>query len=157
MQKKLWIEFESDNKVLDLGAMANPMFKMKGPNMINDSFAPHFPLKHAQKDMKYVQLPPQTSVITASAFPSNFLIYSPIDHFSLVCRFDYLSFLILLGLKLRRRIITRRLALDLATSLGVSLPTTSASDAQYQSVLAERGDEDFSAVYVASKKAKKNP
>ena len=34
--------------------MANPMFKMKGPNMINDSFAPHFPLKHAQKDMKYV-------------------------------------------------------------------------------------------------------
>ena len=39
-------------KVLDLGAMANPMFKMKGPNMINDSFAPHFPLKHAQKDMK---------------------------------------------------------------------------------------------------------
>lgn len=39
-------------KVLDLGAMANPMFKMKGPNMINDSFDPHFPLKHAQKDMK---------------------------------------------------------------------------------------------------------
>jgi 3-hydroxyisobutyrate dehydrogenase-like beta-hydroxyacid dehydrogenase len=50
-----------------------------------------------------------------------------------------------------------RLALDLATSLGVSLPTTSACDAQYQSVLEERGDEDFSAVYVASKKAKKNP
>lgn len=45
-----------NNKVLDLGAMANPMFKMKGPNMINDSFAPHFPLKHAQKDMKYVTL-----------------------------------------------------------------------------------------------------
>ena len=54
-------------------------------------------------------------------------------------------------------LISYRLALDLATSLGVSLPTTSACDAQYQSVLAERGDEDFSAVYVASKKAKKNP
>ena len=39
-------------QVLDLGAMANPMFKMKGPNMINQTFAPHFPLKHAQKDMQ---------------------------------------------------------------------------------------------------------
>lgn len=47
-------EFNLNNQVLDLGAMANPMFKMKGPNMIKDSFAPHFPLKHAQKDMKYV-------------------------------------------------------------------------------------------------------
>lgn len=32
--------------------MANPMFKGKGPNMINKAFAPHFPLKHAQKDMR---------------------------------------------------------------------------------------------------------
>ena len=32
--------------------MANPMFKGKGPNMINKTFAPHFPLKHAQKDMQ---------------------------------------------------------------------------------------------------------
>lgn len=39
-------------EVLDLGAMANPMFKMKGPNMINGNYAAHFPLKHAQKDMK---------------------------------------------------------------------------------------------------------
>jgi hypothetical protein len=38
--------------VLDLGAMACPLFKMKGPNMIKDSFPPHFPLKHAQKDMR---------------------------------------------------------------------------------------------------------
>lgn len=39
-------------EVLDLGAMANPMFKMKGPNMINANYGAHFPLKHAQKDMK---------------------------------------------------------------------------------------------------------
>ena len=39
-------------EVLDLGAMANPMFKMKGPNMINANYSAHFPLKHAQKDMK---------------------------------------------------------------------------------------------------------
>ena len=39
-------------QILDMGAMANPMFKGKGPTMINKSFPPHFPLKHAQKDMR---------------------------------------------------------------------------------------------------------
>lgn len=40
-------------QVLDLGAMANPLFKMKGANFMNDKHDPHFPLKHAQKDMKF--------------------------------------------------------------------------------------------------------
>jgi glyoxylate/succinic semialdehyde reductase len=40
-------------QVLDLGAMANPMFKMKGPNMISGEYATNFPLKHAQKDMRF--------------------------------------------------------------------------------------------------------
>ena len=39
-------------EVLDLGAMSNPMFKMKGPNMIKGNLPAHFPLKHAQKDMR---------------------------------------------------------------------------------------------------------
>ena len=39
-------------EVLDLGAMANPLFKAKGPNMINANYDPHFPLKHAQKDLQ---------------------------------------------------------------------------------------------------------
>ncbi|KAG8388817.1 hypothetical protein BUALT_Bualt02G0164500 [Buddleja alternifolia] len=38
--------------VLDLGAIANPMFKMKGPSMVNSSYSPAFPLKHQQKDMR---------------------------------------------------------------------------------------------------------
>ncbi|KAF5821906.1 putative 6-phosphogluconate dehydrogenase, NADP-binding, 6-phosphogluconate dehydrogenase, domain 2 [Helianthus annuus] len=38
--------------VLDLGAIANPMFKMKGPSMIQNSYSPAFPLKHQQKDMR---------------------------------------------------------------------------------------------------------
>ncbi|GAB4841589.1 Putative oxidoreductase glyr1 [Ancistrocladus abbreviatus] len=38
--------------VLDLGAMANPMFKLKGPSMIKNSYSPAFPLKHQQKDMR---------------------------------------------------------------------------------------------------------
>lgn len=36
----------------DLGAIANPMFKMKGPAMIKNSYPPAFPLKHQQKDMR---------------------------------------------------------------------------------------------------------
>ncbi|VFQ86350.1 unnamed protein product [Cuscuta campestris] len=38
--------------VLDLGAVANPMFKMKGPSMIKNNYSPAFPLKHQQKDMR---------------------------------------------------------------------------------------------------------
>ncbi|CAI0459368.1 unnamed protein product [Linum tenue] len=35
-----------------LGAIATPMFKGKGPNMIKSNFSPAFPLKHQQKDMR---------------------------------------------------------------------------------------------------------
>lgn len=40
-------------EVLNLGAMANPMFQLKGPNMIKDTHPTHFPLKHAQKDIRF--------------------------------------------------------------------------------------------------------
>ncbi len=39
-------------EVLDLGAMANPMFKLKGPKILQNDHAPNFPLRHAHKDMK---------------------------------------------------------------------------------------------------------
>ena len=38
--------------VLDQGAMANPMFKLKGPKILSADHATAFPLKHAYKDMK---------------------------------------------------------------------------------------------------------
>ncbi|KAJ9697620.1 hypothetical protein PVL29_009445 [Vitis rotundifolia] len=38
--------------VLDLGGIANPMFRLKGPTMIQNSYSPAFPLKHQQKDMR---------------------------------------------------------------------------------------------------------
>ncbi|CAI8583903.1 unnamed protein product [Vicia faba] len=38
--------------VLDLGAISNGMFKLKGPSMLKKSYAPAFPLKHQQKDMR---------------------------------------------------------------------------------------------------------
>jgi glyoxylate/succinic semialdehyde reductase len=38
--------------VLDSGAMANPMFKLKGPQIVQRSFPTAFPLKHAQKDLR---------------------------------------------------------------------------------------------------------
>lgn len=39
-------------EVIDAGAMANPMFKLKGPQIAQGAFAPAFPLKHMQKDMR---------------------------------------------------------------------------------------------------------
>ena len=39
-------------KVLDLAAVANPMFKLKGPKMLQGDYAPNFPLQHAHKDMR---------------------------------------------------------------------------------------------------------
>ncbi|KAE8675184.1 putative oxidoreductase GLYR1 [Hibiscus syriacus] len=38
--------------VLDLGGIANPMFRGKGPAMLRDDYSPAFPLKHQQKDMR---------------------------------------------------------------------------------------------------------
>lgn len=39
-------------EVLGLGAMANPMFAMKGPSISSRAYPPAFPLKHQQKDMR---------------------------------------------------------------------------------------------------------
>jgi 3-hydroxyisobutyrate dehydrogenase-like beta-hydroxyacid dehydrogenase len=39
-------------EVMDAGAMANPMFKMKGAQIAQGSFDPAFPLKHMQKDLR---------------------------------------------------------------------------------------------------------
>lgn len=42
-------------EVLDLGAMSNPIFRGKGPNMTAEkrNYAPNFPLEHQQKDMRF--------------------------------------------------------------------------------------------------------
>ena len=39
-------------EILGLGAMANPMFALKGPLMNAGKYSPAFPLKHQQKDMR---------------------------------------------------------------------------------------------------------
>jgi 3-hydroxyisobutyrate dehydrogenase-like beta-hydroxyacid dehydrogenase len=38
--------------VLDAGAMSNPMFRLKGPQILQGNFPPAFPLKHMQKDLR---------------------------------------------------------------------------------------------------------
>ena len=40
-------------EVIGMAAIANPMFAGKGPSMLTGNFSPHFPLKHAQKDMRF--------------------------------------------------------------------------------------------------------
>jgi len=39
-------------EVVSLGAIAAPMFALKGPTMVEGAYAPAFPLKHQLKDMK---------------------------------------------------------------------------------------------------------
>lgn len=39
-------------EVLGLGAMANPMFALKGPALQARSYPTAFPLKHQQKDLR---------------------------------------------------------------------------------------------------------
>lgn len=44
-------------EVLDSGAVANPMFRLKGPQIAaNKEFPPAFPLKHMQKDLRLALL-----------------------------------------------------------------------------------------------------
>jgi len=38
--------------VLDAGALANPMFRGKGPRMMDGEYSVAFPLKHMQKDLR---------------------------------------------------------------------------------------------------------
>ena len=52
LAKALDLPLDSLLQVLDQGAMSNPMFRGKGPLMLKDNYAPNFPLKHAQKDMR---------------------------------------------------------------------------------------------------------
>ncbi len=40
-----------------------------------------------------------------------------------------------------------RLALELAKSVGITLPTSTAANTVYESLLHDRGDDDFSAVH----------
>lgn len=39
-------------EVLDAGALANPMFRVKGPMLLDGDFQTSFPLKHMQKDLR---------------------------------------------------------------------------------------------------------
>jgi 3-hydroxyisobutyrate dehydrogenase-like beta-hydroxyacid dehydrogenase len=43
-------------QVLSQGAIDNPMFRLKGPLMVDGNFSPAFPLKHMQKDMRLALL-----------------------------------------------------------------------------------------------------
>ena len=66
---------DADNgllKVLDLGIMSNGLFKLKGPKMLKGDHAPNFPLKHAQKDMRFaLQLGDQVSTPLPLAAAAN--------------------------------------------------------------------------------------
>ncbi|CAL1408031.1 unnamed protein product [Linum trigynum] len=58
--------------ILDVGAMATPLLKAKGPNMIKSNFPTAFPLKHQQKDMRLaLALGDENAVSTPVAAAAN--------------------------------------------------------------------------------------
>lgn len=66
------IPLEQLLEVLDLGAMSNPMFRLKGPNMMADTHPTNFPLKHQQKDMRLaLDLASQKGVVLPTSTAAN--------------------------------------------------------------------------------------
>jgi 3-hydroxyisobutyrate dehydrogenase-like beta-hydroxyacid dehydrogenase len=58
--------------VLDAGALSNPMFRLKGPQIEEESFPPAFPLKHMQKDLRLaLALGDQLAISTPAAAVAN--------------------------------------------------------------------------------------
>nr|WP_319394465.1 NAD(P)-dependent oxidoreductase [uncultured Desulfobacter sp.] len=53
---KIGLDIADILDVIDQGAITCPMFKLKGPLMIEENFSPAFPLKHMQKDMRLALL-----------------------------------------------------------------------------------------------------
>jgi len=63
-------------EVLAQGAIANPMFSLKGPLMADGKFQVAFPLKHMQKDMRLAQLLADEFAqgVSAAAVANNYYI-----------------------------------------------------------------------------------
>lgn len=53
---KLGLDMTDILRVLAEGAINNPMFQLKGPQMLENNFQPAFPLKHMQKDLRLALL-----------------------------------------------------------------------------------------------------
>jgi 3-hydroxyisobutyrate dehydrogenase-like beta-hydroxyacid dehydrogenase len=74
--KKSGLNMNDIIEVLDHGAIANPMFRLKGPMMAENNFPTAFPLKHMQKDMRLALLMGDEkgqSLYTAGAANSSFI------------------------------------------------------------------------------------
>ncbi|MCB9640092.1 MAG: NAD(P)-dependent oxidoreductase [Myxococcales bacterium] len=68
--------------VLDAGAISNPMFRLKGPQIEQESFPTAFPLKHMQKDMRLALALAEEHAVpmpTAAAANSSFLRARSLD------------------------------------------------------------------------------
>lgn len=68
--------------VLNNGAMANPMFALKGPSMLKDAYPTAFPLKHQLKDMRFaVELAKEKGVQVPTAESARGMYEAALDQF----------------------------------------------------------------------------
>eukprot|EP00960_Hanusia_phi_P037868 753157-Hanusia_phi.AAC.1 len=65
--------------VVDSGAIASPMFKLKGPLMDQGKYDPAFPLKHARKDINLALLLASQHGDSSSYCPVCMIAYTDLD------------------------------------------------------------------------------
>ncbi len=59
-------------QAVDISAISNPLFRLKGPLVLQDSYVANFPLKHAQKDMRLaLELAQEQGLSLSAALAAN--------------------------------------------------------------------------------------
>ena len=125
-----------------------------GMKMAKQEFATNFPLKHAQKDMRFaLQLASQVSLLLKLLSLSWFC-----RHFH---RMD-MGILLPQSIILLAIIVSRQSAITIKiihyryhlSQVGLELPTTKTANDEYLKVISEVGDDDFAAVHTVDRKIK---
>lgn len=142
------------SQVIAQGAIASPMFAMKGPSMVAGKFAPAFPLKHQQKVSYFTRQSELRALVPDSAFLCClFLLSSGKERKNMLS--SVVAHLVFVTLIARYYCIVQdmRLALALGDKLNQPLSVAAAANEVYKAAKTQGlGDNDFSAVVEAVKK-----
>ena len=139
-------------EILGLGAIANPMYGLKGPKIIKGDHAPNFPLRWAKKDMdfgKHASAPDPCAPASAGTLRASLrraparqpppLPWTSVSPYALRPEPTWLPIALHLP--------PRPPAIELAAELGERVPLAVAATAEMAIAVDEGfGDEDFSAV-----------
>ncbi|KAH8954467.1 hypothetical protein BDL97_08G079500 [Sphagnum fallax] len=136
--KKVGLDPATIVEVLGQGAIAAPMFAMKGQSMLKGSYPPAFPLKHQQKVRNSSPSPHKAETVVTEGEDSTDGLF-PCEEFSGCCGLGpcFANF----------SITDLRLALAMAEDVAQPTPVAASVNDIYKRAKAEGlGDQDFSAI-----------